>query len=319
MPLQTFDFEKPIVELEEQIESLRLEADGEPDEQTRNRIGELETRLAQLREEIYRNLSSWDRVKVARHMARPRALDFIEMMTTDWVEVKGDRGFRDDPAVVCGLARLKNRPIVLIGQQKGRDTEENVHRNFGMMHPEGYRKAMRVMRMAERFSLPIVILIDTAGAYPGIGSEERGVAEAIARNIMDMFTLRTPIVGAVIGEGGSGGALGIGVVDALLVMENAWYCVISPEGCASILWRDAAMAPRAAEALRIAAPDLVEMEIADTIVPEPQGGAHRDPSQAADSLANALSREIERLQGMSIDDVTAARFARYRKLGVYQE
>ena len=323
MPLQTFDFEKPIVEIEERLEALRAEPvegeEGEEIEDHSEEIAELEQQLEERRREIYGNLSPWDRVKLARHMARPRSLDLVEMMMTEWVEIKGDRGFRDDSAAICGLARLNGRPVAVIGQQKGRDTEENVHRNFGMMHPEGYRKAMRLMRTAERFNLPIVILIDTAGAYPGLGSEERGVAEAIARNIMEMFTVRTPIVGAVIGEGGSGGALGIGVVDSLLMMENSWYCVISPEGCASILWRDAAMAPRAAEALRITAPYLVEIGIVDQIVPEPMGGAHRGPEQAAKSLADMLDAEIGRLVEKDLDSLLADRHEKYRRLGVFHE
>jgi acetyl-CoA carboxylase carboxyl transferase subunit alpha len=322
MALQTFDFEKPIVEMEERIDVLRKEmAAANPSEKpTREKeIAAIEDQLAPLREKIYKELTPWQRVMIARHMMRPRALDYVKMMLTDWVEIHGDRGFRDDPAVVCGMGRLDGEPVVVIGQQKGKDTKENVARNFGMMHPEGYRKAIRIMRLAERFQLPVVVLIDTPGAYPGIGAEERGQAEAIARNIMDMFFIRTPILGVIIGEGASGGALGVGVVDHMLMFENSWYCVISPEGCASILWRDAANAPRAAEALKMTADDLLKLKIIDEKVPEPLGGAHRDPRTAADALFRALKRQIQRLKEKDLDTLLQERFAKHRRMGVVIE
>ncbi|HUT23718.1 MAG TPA: acetyl-CoA carboxylase carboxyltransferase subunit alpha [Sumerlaeia bacterium] len=317
MALQTFDFEKPIVDLEEEIEALQREESSDPES-----LGQLETlkrELAALRTEIYGNLTPWQRVLIARHMSRPRSLDYIGLLTTEWTELSGDRCFRDDSAVVCGLARFEGDPVAVIGQQKGRDTRENVERNFGMMKPEGYRKALRVMRLAERFGLPVLILIDTPGAYPGIGAEERGQAEAIARNIMEMFTIRTPLLGAVIGEGASGGALGIGVVDVMLMMENSWYCVISPEGCASILWRDAAMAPKVAEVLKLTPDDLLQLKVIDECVPEPLGGAHHGVEEAAANLRQAFSRHLKRLRSKDMDALLAERFQKYRQLGVYVE
>jgi len=268
-----------------------------------------------LKKKIYQNLSPWERVQIARHMMRPRAQDYINQLITDWQEIKGDRGFFDDHAVVCGLGRFEGEPVAVIGQQKGQDTKENVFRNFGMMHPEGYRKAMRVMRMAERFKLPLLIFIDTPGAYPGLGAEERGQGEAIARNIMDMFEIRTPIIGTIIGEGASGGALGIGVVDHMVMLENAWYCVISPEGCASILWRDAAMAPTAAQALKMTAPDLLEQTIIDEIAAEPLGGAHRGLEETAETLRGIYCTQLKRLKKMPLDQLLETRFQKFRHLG----
>jgi acetyl-CoA carboxylase carboxyl transferase subunit alpha len=308
------DFEKPIVELQRQIDALRKMAD-ERQLDVRGEIVPLEAKLIDLRREIYRKLTPMQRVQVARHPRRPYTLDYIDRIFDDFVELKGDRLFRDDPAIVGGWARLRSRPVVVIGQQKGRDTRENLRRNFGMPHPEGYRKALRLMRQAERFGAPVVTLIDTPGAYPGLGAEERGQAEAIARNLEEMAGLRTPIVAAVIGEGGSGGALALGVADRLIMMENAVYSVISPEGCAAILWNDATQKERAARALRLTAADLLELEIADDIVPEPPGGAHADPDGAADALADALDGELAALATQDADDLIRTRTAKYRRIG----
>ncbi|MBN1868169.1 acetyl-CoA carboxylase carboxyltransferase subunit alpha [Candidatus Sumerlaeota bacterium] len=317
MAVQTFDFERPILELEDKIETFRNEPDDDPN--AGKNLRRLEKELADLKTKVYSNLTPMQRVLLARHMMRPRSLDYIQTIFTDWVEIKGDRNFRDDPALVTGLARFDGKPVAIVGQQKGKDTNENVHRNFGMMHPEGYRKAMRLIRLAERFQLPVVILIDTPGAYPGIGAEERGQAEAIARNIMEMFTIRVPLIGAVIGEGASGGALGVGVVDYMMMFENSWYCVISPEGCAAILWRDAAMAPSAADALKLTATDLLELQVIDESLPEPLGGAHRDPKAAMETLRQALLRQLKRLSAKSVDKLLKERQAKYRAMGVYAE
>jgi acetyl-CoA carboxylase carboxyl transferase subunit alpha len=308
------DFEKPIVELQRQIDALRRTAD-ERQLDVRGEIVPLEAKLIDLRREIYRKLTPMQRVQVARHPRRPYTLDYIRRIFADFVELKGDRLFRDDPAIVGGWARLRSRPVVVIGQQKGRDTRENLRRNFGMPHPEGYRKALRLMRQAERFGAPVITLIDTPGAYPGLGAEERGQAEAIARNLEEMAGLRTPILAAVIGEGGSGGALALGVADRLIMMENAVYSVISPEGCAAILWNDATQKERAARALRLTAADLLELEIADDIVPEPPGGAHADPDGAADALADALDRQLAALTTQDADELIRTRTAKYRRIG----
>lgn len=314
MAMQSYDFEKPVVELQDRLESLRTSGEGTPAQ-----ISALEAELAAAQESLYGNLTPWQRVLISRKVTRPRSLDYVRMLMTDWYEIKGDRAFSDDVAIVCGLARLNGDPVVVIGQQRGKDTKENVARNFGMMHPEGYRKALRVMRLAERFRLPIVIFIDTPGAYCGIGAEERGQAGAIAVNIMEMFSVRVPIVGIVIGEGASGGALGIGVVDQMLMLENSWYCVISPEGCASILWRDGAMAPKAAEAMKMSAQDLMELHLIDEIVPEPLGGADRDPAAAAASVREALSRHLKALAGKDVDALLQERYEKYRCIGVFAE
>ncbi len=324
MAIQTFEFEKPLVEIEEQIEEVEAQIEDEetPEEEKvelKKKVTSLKRERTKTAKEIYGNLSAWERVQVSRHMDRPRSLDVIHAIMTEWHEIKGDRNFRDDPAVVCGLARIDDEPVMVIGQQKGHNTKENVERNFGMMHPEGYRKAMRAMRVAERFAMPIIILIDTPGAYPGIGAEERGQSEAIARNIMEMFEIKSPIIGLVLGEGASGGALGVGVVDHMAMMENAWYCVISPEGCASILWRDAANAPEAATVLRLTAPDLEEMEIIDETVPEPQGGAHNDYDNTMKAIKKCLVSNIKKLKKKSATKLLEDRFAKYRKIGVYGE
>ena len=312
------EFEKPIIELERQIASLkkmaterRFDVEGE--------IVPLEAKLADLRREIYRNLSPMQRVQVARHPRRPYTLDYIDRVFTDFTELRGDRLFRDDPAIVAGWARLAGRSVIVIGQQKGRDTKENLRRNFGMPHPEGYRKALRLMHQAERFHVPVITLIDTPGAYPGLGAEERGQAEAIARNLEEMGGLRAPIIAAVIGEGGSGGALALGVADRLLMMENAVYSVISPEGCAAILWNDATQKERAAEALKLTAEDLHRLGIVDEIVPEPAGGAHSNPETAAVALGEALVRHVDGLDGLSPEQLVRQRAEKYRRIGRFVE
>jgi acetyl-CoA carboxylase carboxyl transferase subunit alpha len=312
------EFEKPIAELERQIEEIRRLA-TQRSLDVRREIGPLEEKLAELRAEIYRNLTPFQRVQVARHQRRPYALDYINTIFTDFVELHGDRLYRDDPAIVCGTARLDGRCLIVIGQQKGRDTKENLKRNFGMPHPEGYRKALRMMQTAERFALPVVTLIDTPGAYPGLGAEERGQAEAIARNLEVMATLRTPIVAVVIGEGGSGGALALGIADRVMMFENSIYSVISPEGCAAILWKDASQRERAAEALKLTAPDLMALNLIDEIIPEPVGGAHADPDGAGAALAEALIRNLGELEGLKPDALVAARAEKFLRMGRFEE
>jgi acetyl-CoA carboxylase carboxyl transferase subunit alpha len=312
------DFEKPIAELERQIDELkRLATDRELDVQ--REIAPLAEKLALLRSDIYRNLTPYQRVQVARHPRRPYTLDYLHSVFSDFIELHGDRLFRDDPAIVGGLARLDGQSVVVIGQQKGRDTKDNLRRNFGMPHPEGYRKALRLMKLAERFGLPVVTLIDTPGAFPGLGAEERGQAEAIARNIEEMAVLRTPIVAVIIGEGGSGGALAIAVGDRVLILENAVYSVISPEGCAAILWRDASLRERAAESLRLTAPDLLALGVVDEIIPEPAGGAHADPDGAALALAPVLKRHLAELVRVRPEKLVRRRAEKYLRMGKFEE
>lgn len=312
------EFEKPVIELESRIRDMREFASGENVELSRE-IELLEKKLDRLKRETFSSLTRWQRVQLARHPLRPYVLDYIEKMTTGFMSLHGDRAYGDDQALVGGPAILGDRPVMVIGQQKGRTTKEKLANNFGMCHPEGYRKALRLMQMADQAGRPIVILIDTPGAYPGIEAEERGQAEAIARNLREMAILRVPIVIAVVGEGASGGALGIGLGDALLMMENAWYSVISPEGCAAILWpgEAAVNAPRAAEALRVTAEDMEDFGLVDRIVPEPLGGAHRDPDAAARVLRAAILEYIIELTTLSVDDLQARRRAKYRRIGVY--
>jgi len=318
--VQTFDFEKPIVDLEARLDEVRRRAEEGGGEEAAARVKRLEKELDKTRREIYANLTPWERVLFARHKDRPRALDYIEGLTTEFVELHGDRAFGDDKALVTGTARFEGRPVVVVGQQKGRDTKENVLRNFGMMNPEGYRKALRTMRLAEKFRMPILIFIDTPGAFPGVGAEERGQAEAIARNIQEMFALSVPIVAVIIGEGASGGALGVGVADRLLMQENAWYCVISPEGCASILWKDAAAnTARAAEALKLTAKDLLPLKLIDAIVPEPLGGAHRHPKEAIAAVGAAIAQHLKELDKLKPQALLDKRFAKYRAMGEYRE
>ena len=315
MAKYVLEFERPILELEEKIAEMKSMADqldiGEE-------IDVLEQKVERLRTSIYEQLTRWQRVQLARHPDRPFTLDYAALICEDFFELHGDRSFRDDPAIVGGLARIDGVELVLIGQQKGHDTKENVRRNFGMPNPEGYRKALRLMKLAEKFSLPVVTFIDTQGAYPGIEAEERGQSEAIARNLLEMAVLRTPIVNVVIGEGASGGALGIGMGDRLLMMENTWYSVISPESCSSILWKSWDYKEQAAEALRLTAPDLVEMGIADGIIPEPVGGAHRDHAAAAALLKTALVESLAELRALPIDQLLERRHRRYASIGVYE-
>lgn len=317
MPPHPLEFEKPIIELEQQIESLKTAE--RQDQKSWIEIKRLEERLAEKKFEIYSNLAPWQRVQLARHLDRPHALDYIHRLFQNWTEISGDRHYGDDKAMVAGFGHFMGKPIAVVGQQKGKDTKENLERNFGMPHPEGYRKAMRLMRMAEKFRVPILVLIDTSGAYPGIGSEERGVAESIAHNLLEMPLLKTPVICCVIGEGGSGGALGVGVGDTILMMENAWYCVISPEGCAAILWRDRAMASQAAATMKLTAGDLMELGVIDEVIPEPLGGAHRNADEAAHNLKRALVKHLERLRRKRVPDLIEERYQKFRKIGVFLE
>src|SRR5881409_1276174 len=294
MDWQPLDFERPIFELERRLEDLKNHSDKH-DVDLDPAIKTLEAKLRETRRQIYDNLTAWQRVQIARHTQRPFALDYVERCFTNWIELHGDRRFADDTAMPCGLAMLGSQRCVVITHQKGRNTKENVMRNFGSAHPEGYRKALRLMRLAEKFRVPVISLIDTPGAFPGIGSEERHISEAIAVNLREMMNLRIPIIAAVIGEGGSGGALGIGVADRVLILENAYYSVISPEGCAAILWKDRSAAAKAAEALKITAKHLLELGLVDEIVPEPLGGAHTNPQLTATTLRNYLLRHLESL------------------------
>ncbi len=312
------DFEKPVVNLEEKIKEMREYALSTGVE-LEDDIKRLEKKAQQLRKEIYSNLTRWQRVQLARHPQRPYTLDYIGRMCSYFEELHGDRYFADDKAVVAGLAQLEEFSVVILGQQKGRGTKENLYRNFGMSNPEGYRKALRVMELAAKFDKPVITLIDTPGAYPGIGAEERGQAEAIAKNLFRMARLPVPIINVIIGEGASGGALGIGVGDRILMLENGWYSVISPEGCAAILWRDAANAPQAAEAMKVTAPDLLELKIIDEIIPEPEGGAHQDPDQAAKNVKEAILRHLRELIKIPIDQLLAQRLEKYSKMGAWKE
>jgi acetyl-CoA carboxylase carboxyl transferase subunit alpha len=312
------DFERPVAELEKKIVELReLMAQGGAD--VTEQIEELEKRAVSLRAEIHARLTRYQRVQLARHPRRPYSLDYVERIFTQFTELKGDRLFADDPALVAGPALLDGRPVMVIGQQKGRDTKENLARRFGMTSPEGYRKALRLMETAARFSMPVVTLVDTPGAYPGVGAEERGQAEAIARNQRDMAKLETPIVVAIIGEGGSGGALAIAVGDTVIMLENAIYSVISPEGCASILWRDGKKNVQAAEALKLTASDLLALGIVDEVVPEPVGGAHRDWDGAAQQLKQALIRVLDQWRDVPPAELPKRRMLKFRRMGVFKE
>ncbi|MFZ5800167.1 MAG: acetyl-CoA carboxylase carboxyltransferase subunit alpha [Candidatus Omnitrophota bacterium] len=312
------DFERPIVELERKIEELRsFSADKKVD--LSSEIKKLEEKLLALKKDIYENLTPWQKVQLARHPQRPYTLDYIDLMMTDFLELHGDRLFADDPALVGGVAKLDDKKIMVLGHQKGRDTKENLLRNFGCAHPEGYRKAIRLMEMAQRAKLPMVIFIDTPGAYPGVGAEERGQAQAIAYNLREMISVAVPIVIAIIGEGGSGGALGIGLGDKISILENAYYSVISPEGCASILWRNAAKAPEAAVALKLTAADLLNMGIVDEIIPEPLGGAHRDWQQTASAIKAVILRHLDEISQAPMTNLLRARYARFRRIGIIEE
>ena len=318
MDSQPLEFEKPILELQRRLQELKTHSDKH-DIDFDSEVESMELKIRETRREIYQNLTAWQRVQIARHVQRPFALDYIARCFTEWIELHGDRVFGDDKAMPSGLAKLGAYRCVVITHQKGRDTKENVRRNFGSAHPEGYRKALRLMRLAEKFALPVISLIDTPGAFPGIGSEERHIAEAIAVNLREMMTLRVPIIAAVIGEGGSGGALGIGVADRVLILENAYYSVISPEACSAILWKDRKHAPEAAEALKLTAEDLMRLGVVDEIVPEPEGGAHRDHDLAAANLGAALRRNLKRAVETPINDLLKERYAKFRKLGNFAE
>lgn len=314
------DFEKPVYELQLKLDELK----SHPEKHSigiefEEEIALIQRKIEETRKQVFTNLTPWQRVQLARHPKRPFALDYISMAFSDFYELHGDRRFADDRAVVGGFARIGGQRVMVIGTQKGRDTKENILRNFGSAHPEGYRKALRLMQMADKFGLPIVSLIDTAGAYPGIGAEERHIAEAIAVNLREMTLLEVPIVAVVIGEGGSGGALGIGVADRVLIMENAYYSVISPEGCAAILWKDRTAAPKAAEALRITAQDLRELGLVDGIISEPLGGAHTDPKAAAAALKETVLKELEALLAMTAADRLKGRYEKFRAFGHFEE
>lgn len=318
MTIQPLEFEKPILELEAKLEELKRQlADRDIDMEPE--VRRMQEKIDEMRVEIYGRLTAWQRVQIARHTARPFFLDYVDRAFTDFVELKGDRLFGDDASMPGGLARIDGTPCVVIGQQKGRDVKENLLRNFGSPHPEGYRKALRLMRMAEKFGFPVVSLIDTPGAYPGVGAEERHIAEAIAVNIREMMVLRTPVVAVVIGEGGSGGALGIGVADRVLMLENAYYSVISPEGCAAILWKHRKHAPEAAEALKLNARSLTEMGLVDGVIAEPLGGAHRDPEAAAGNLRGAVTEALREVTKIPIDKLVRQRYEKFRKMGVFAE
>ena len=314
------DFEKPIVELQSKLAELKKHAEAHSiDINSDGEIAVFEKKIEEATRQIYLNLSPWDRVKIARHPKRPFTLDYIKLAFTDFSELHGDRLYSEDRAIVGGFAKLGEHRVMVIGTQKGRDTKENIMRNFGSAHPEGYRKALRLMRMADKFGLPIITLIDTAGAYPGIGAEERHIAEAIAVNLREMMLFQVPIVAAVIGEGGSGGALGIGVADRVLILENAYYSVISPEGCAAILWKDRSAAGKAAQALRITAKDLLELKLVDEIIPEPLRGAQTDEVKTAAAVKAHLLKHLEELIKMSPADRLKGRYEKFRAFGHFEE
>ena len=310
MPNYYLDFEQPLKEIDRKI--LELEGNvGPQSEELSILISEREDCLIN----IHSKLTRWQKVQLARHPQRPLSMDYIMSLSPNFIELHGDRYYGDDSAIVCGLGSIDDTKVVFLGQQKGKNTKENIYRNFGMMRPEGYRKALRVMKLAEKFNLPIISLIDTPGAYPGIGAEERGQGEAIARNLFEMSSLKTPIIAVVIGEGASGGALGVGICDKMFMLENTWYSVISPEGCASILWRDAAKAPEAADAMKVTPEDLVKMGICDEIIKEPIGGAHREFDKTATLLKSSILAEIKKLKSVDSDDFLDQRISRYEKMG----
>jgi acetyl-CoA carboxylase carboxyl transferase subunit alpha len=316
MRTQPLDFEKPIVAMEEKLADLKAHSRAH-DMDVESEIRHMENKIEETRRQIYLNLNPWERVQIARHPARPYTLDYLQLSFQDFLELHGDRLYADDCAMPGGFASIDGRKCVVIGHQKGRELKENIRRSFGCANPEGYRKALRLMRLAEKFSLPFVSLIDTPGAYPGIGSEERHISEAIAVNLREMMTLEAPIVSVVIGEGGSGGALGIGVADRVLMLENAYYSVISPEGCAAILWKHRKHAPEAAAALKLTAADLVELKVVDEVVPEPLGGAHHDHHAAIENLRAAVSRQLDDLSEFSTEELLARRYDKFRRIGEY--
>ena len=317
------EFEKPIVELEEKIDELKEFQHKHSNQQRRinlsSEIKKLEDKLYILKKEIYGSLTPWQRIQIARHPRRPYTLDYIDMFSEDFIQLHGDRCFADDTAIVTGFVKIDNQKLLIVGHQKGRDTQENIYRNFGCAHPEGYRKSLRLMQLAEKFNLPILILIDTPGAYPGVGAEERGQAQAIAWNLREMVEIKTPIIIYVIGEGGSGGALGIGIGDRICVLENAYYSVISPEGCAAILWKNSTKASEAADALKLTASDLLRFGIIDEIIKEPLGGAHRDPQETARNIRESLKKNLEELSSISKDELIKRRYDKFRRIGVISE
>ena len=318
MDWQPLDFEKPIFDLERRLQDLKTHS-TKHDVDLGSAVKELEAKLRETRRQVYSNLTAWQRVQIARHTQRPFAFDYIQRCFTNWIELHGDRRFADDRAMPCGVAMLGRQRCVVITHQKGRNTKENVMRNFGCAHPEGYRKALRLMRLGEKFGMPVISLIDTPGAFPGVGSEERHISESIAVNLREMMKLRVPVIAAVIGEGGSGGALGIGVADCVLIFENAYYSVISPEACSAILWRDRRHAPEAAEALKLTAQDLLKLEVVDQIISEPEGGAHRDYDSVAANVGAALRRALEEISKIPADELLEKRYQKFRRLGIFSE
>ncbi len=325
-PTYLLDFEKPLFELEQKLDEMRAFDKEDRSIDLSKEISALSNRVEELRASIYADLTRWQHVQIARHPLRPYSLDYIETLTRDFIELHGDRTFADDPAIVGGFARFRgaqfgyrDTTIMVIGHQKGRDTKSRKYRRFGMPNPEGYRKALRMMKLAEKFNKPVVTLLDTPGAYPGLEAEERGQAEAIARNLFEMARLKVPIVTIVIGEGASGGALGIGVGDRILMLENAWYSVISPESCSSILWRSWDFKEEAARALKLTAPDLIEVRVIDEIIPEPIGGAHRDPQQAFSSVGAAIARNLKELETRTPDELVSGRLEKFDAMGFFHD
>jgi acetyl-CoA carboxylase carboxyl transferase subunit alpha len=311
-------FEKPILELKQKIEELkRFTAEKGID--FSEEVANLEAKVQELTEQIYGNLTPWQKLQIARSNLRPTSLDYIQGMCTDFIELHGDRAFRDDPALVGGIGRLDGIPVTIIGIQKGHDTKENLYRNFGMVHPEGYRKALRLMKQAEKFGRPVICLIDTPGAYPGMSAEERNQSEAIARNLIEMAALRVPIVSIITGEGASGGALALGIADRVYMLEHAWYCVIAPESAAAILWKDATQSQRAAESMKITAQDLLQFGIIDGIIEEPLGGAHKDPKTAIQSVKQTIVSALQELSKLTIEELLAKRYDKYKQMGQYIE
>ncbi|MFB1050848.1 acetyl-CoA carboxylase carboxyl transferase subunit alpha [Paraliobacillus sp. JSM ZJ581] len=312
---QVLEFEKPIVELREKISELKKLTKGSEMDLS-SEIQTLEKRLEKLESDIYSNLNPWERVQIARHANRPTTLDYVNLIFTDFIELHGDRLFGDDPSIVTGIAKFHDMPVTIIGHQRGKNTKDNIYRNFGSPHPEGYRKALRQMKLAAKFNRPIITFIDTKGAHPGKAAEERGQSEAIARNLMEMGALQVPIISVVIGEGGSGGALAIGVADQLHMLENATYSVISPEGGASILWKDSKYAEKAAESLKITASDLKKLQIIDQVIPEPQGGAHRDEQNQAEQIAKYIKQSLTELKQLTPEELIEKRWEKYKAIGL---
>lgn len=318
MSTYVLPFEKPILELEKKLSELRSFGEGQEIDMS-SEIGKIEHKIKETKEKIYSGMNPWQKVLMARHPHRPYTRDYIDLITTDFSELHGDRLYRDDRAIIGGVARFRGRPVMILGTQKGRDTKSNLECNFGCPYPEGYRKALRLMKLADKFGMPIISLIDTPGAYPGLESEERHVAEAIAVNLRESFLFKVPFISVVIGEGGSGGALGIGVSNRILILEHAYYSVISPEGCAAILWKDRAYADKAAENLKLTAADLVNLGIADDVIPEPLGGAHQNPESTAASLADTLAKHLAQLDAMTIEERIQDRYDKFRAMGVFEE